>query len=117
MAEFFEGTKWLVEEVEEYWIPDITTKSIRKLPKCPNCGETFGRIALEYKYCPECGLNVEQNFNFINTDTEEKINKVFEILTELHAREVSSNCVIRELQSKGWKELCDDAIELLKEIK
>lgn len=54
---------------------------------------------------------------FIDIDTEEKINKVFEIMTELHAREVSGNCVIQSLQSKGWKELCDNAIELLKEIK
>lgn len=50
-------------------------------------------------------------------EIEEKINKLFEILTELHAREVSSNCVIRELSNKGWKELCDNAIELLEEIK
>jgi hypothetical protein len=55
--------------------------------------------------------------HFINIDTEEKINKVFEIMTELHAREVSGNCVIRNLHGKGWKELCDEAIELLKEIK
>lgn len=54
---------------------------------------------------------------FIDIDTEEKINQIFEIMTELHAREVSSNCVIRSLQGKGWKELCDDAIELLKEIR
>lgn len=47
---------------------------------------------------------------FINTDTEETINKVFEILSELHAREVSGNCVIRSLQSKSWKELCNDII-------
>lgn len=55
MAEFFEGTLWLVEEVEDYWIPDITTKSVRKFPKCPYCGKRFGTFALEYKYCPECG--------------------------------------------------------------
>lgn len=51
------------------------------------------------------------------TETEEKINQIFEIMTELHAREISSNCIIRELQGKGWKELCDDAIKLLKEIR
>ncbi len=54
---------------------------------------------------------------FIDIDIEEKINEVFEIMTELHAREVSGNCVIRNLQGKGWKELCNDAIELLKEIR
>lgn len=54
---------------------------------------------------------------FIDIDIEKKINKVFDIMTELHAREVSGNCVIRNLQNKGWKELCDEAIEILKEIK
>ena len=117
MPELFEGTKWIAEEVEDYWIPDITTKSKVKLPKCPNCSTVHGLAALKYKYCPECGINVEQNSNFVSTDTEEIINKVFEILTELHAREVSGNCVIRSLQDKVWKELCNDAIELLKEIR
>lgn len=51
------------------------------------------------------------------TETEEKINRLFEILTELHAREVSSNCVIKSLQGKSWKELCDDAIKLLERIR
>ena len=55
MTEFFEGTFWLIEEVEEYWIPDITNKTITKLPKCFYCGTRFGTIALKYKYCPECG--------------------------------------------------------------
>ena len=117
MPEFFEGTKWIVEEVENYWIPDITTKNKVKLPKCPNCLTIHGLTALKHKYCSECGINVEQNSNFINTDTEEKINQIFEIMTELHAREVSSNSVIRILQSKSWKELCDNAIGLLEEIK
>ena len=116
MLELFEGTKWIAKEVEGYWIPDVTTKSKIKLPKCPNCLTVHGLAALKYKYCPECGIQVEQNSNFVSTDTEDIINKVFEILTELHAREVSSNCVIQHLQHKGWTELCNDAIELLKEI-
>lgn len=117
MPELFEGTKWIAEEVEDYWIPDITTKSKIKLPKCPNCLTVHGLAALKYKYCPECGIQVGQNSNFVNIDTEKIINKVFEILTELHAREVSGNCVTRSLQNKGWTELCDDVIELLKEIR
>lgn len=55
--------------------------------------------------------------HFIDIDIEEKINQIFDIMTELHAREVSGNCVIRNLQNKGWKELCDEAIEILKEIR
>ena len=58
MSEVFEGTLWLVEEEENYWIPNIYTKTIAKLPKCPYCGTVFGRIALEFKYCPECGKMV-----------------------------------------------------------
>lgn len=55
--------------------------------------------------------------HFINVDTEENINKVFDIMTELHAREVSGNCVVRELQDKGWNDLCDMAIQLIAEIR
>lgn len=55
--------------------------------------------------------------HFINVNTEENINKVFDIMTELHAREVSGNCVIRELQDKGWNDLCDMVIQLIAEIR
>ena len=55
--------------------------------------------------------------HFINVDTEENINKVFDIMTELHAREVSGNCVIGGLQDKGWNDLCDMAVVLLAEIR
>lgn len=54
---------------------------------------------------------------FIDIDIEEGIIKLFDIMTELHAREVSGNCVVGNLQSKGWKELCDEAIKILKEIR
>jgi hypothetical protein len=50
-------------------------------------------------------------------NTEENINKIFDIMTELHAREVSGNCVVRELQGKGWNDLCDMAILLIAEIR
>ena len=43
--------------------------------------------------------------------------KLLEVATELDARETTSNCVIRDLQIFGWKELCDYGIELLKQLK
>ena len=55
--------------------------------------------------------------HFINVDTEENINKVFDIVTELYAREVSGNCVVRELQGEGWNDLCDMVIRLIAEIR
>lgn len=58
MPEFFEGTRWLVEEREDYWIPNITEKSVIKFPKCVYCGRMFGTIALDYNYCPQCGKNM-----------------------------------------------------------
>lgn len=56
--EFFEGTKWLVEKREDYWVPNITEKSVVKLPKCAYCGKVFGTVALNYNYCPQCGENM-----------------------------------------------------------
>lgn len=53
----------------------------------------------------------------MNVDIETNINKVFHIMTELHAREVSGNCVIQELQDKGWNDLCDMVIQLIAEIR
>lgn len=43
--------------------------------------------------------------------------KLLKVATELDARETTSNCVIRDLQIFGWKELCDYGIELLKQLK
>lgn len=47
----------------------------------------------------------------------EIIEKLFRILTELDARESSCNCVISELIGASWVKLCDDAIELLEQLK
>lgn len=57
--EFFEGTKWLVEKQEGYWVPNITEKSVVKLPKCVYCGKVFCTVAVDYNYCPQCGENMK----------------------------------------------------------
>lgn len=43
--------------------------------------------------------------------------KLLKVATELDVRETTSNCVIKDLQIFGWKELCDYGIELLKQLK
>lgn len=52
-----------------------------------------------------------------NSRESKIIEKLFRILTELDARESSCNCVVSELISKSWIELCDDAIELFEQLK
>lgn len=52
-----------------------------------------------------------------NSKESKIIENLFRILTELDARESSCNCVISELINKNWGELCDDAIELLEQLK
>ena len=50
--------EWIMVEKEDYWIPNITEKSVRALPKCSNCEKEFGLKALEYSYCPNCGAKM-----------------------------------------------------------
>ena len=50
-------------------------------------------------------------------ENEKMLDELNLIIIELYAREVSNNCVVSELQSKGWIELCDRGIELFKQLK
>ena len=52
-------------------------------------------------------------------DTKESkiIDQLYRIVTELDARECSSNLVISEYETTGWKELCDIGIELFAQLK
>lgn len=50
-------------------------------------------------------------------DNDKILDELNLIIIELYAREVSNNCVVSELQSKGWIELCDRGIELFKQLK
>ncbi len=43
--------------------------------------------------------------------------ELLEIITELDARESTSNCIIRELQGVGWKDLCDRPIKILEKLR
>lgn len=47
----------------------------------------------------------------------EIIEEVLNIMTELDARESTSNILIREYQDIGWNELCDKSIELIQQLK
>ena len=50
-------------------------------------------------------------------DNEKILDELNLIIMELYAREVSNNCVVRELQSESWVALCDRGIELFKQLK
>ena len=45
------------------------------------------------------------------------IEQLFRLVTELDARERSSNLVIQEYRGTGWKDLCDIGIELFEQLK
>lgn len=47
---------------------------------------------------------------------EEIITQLDKILDELEAREISGNCIWAELTEYGWDELCDQAIDLIKQL-
>jgi hypothetical protein len=49
-------------------------------------------------------------------EIECKLECLYDIVEELTAREASNNCVVRVLQGKSWKELCEDGIRLFKEL-
>ena len=46
-----------------------------------------------------------------------EIEELLDIIVEVHAREISNNCVYTELLDKSWTELCERAIDILNEIK
>lgn len=50
-------------------------------------------------------------------DTQMIIDKVYDIIIELDARECTNNCVAVGFLTKSWTELCEEAIRLLEQIK
>lgn len=53
----------------------------------------------------------------IAREKEVILDKLYNIVVELDARETSNNCVVDNLQQFGWNELCDDGIKLFKKLK
>lgn len=45
------------------------------------------------------------------------IDDLYDITTEIDARETSCNCVIEKLQGLSWEELCNKGIEILEKLK
>lgn len=47
----------------------------------------------------------------------DKLIYIGDLVEELHAREVSNNCIRRELTDVSWEELCEGVIEMMEEVK
>lgn len=58
-----------------------------------------------------------KNDNVKEHDTDKIIDELFLVMTELDARNCSSNSVIEKYQGTYWKELCDIGIKLLEVLK
>ena len=82
---------------------DITITEEEVIQSLKDVGIEFG---------DEPDLELEKHLNLAKLTY-----KLLEVATELDARETTFNCVIRDLQIFGWKELCDYGIELLKQLK
>lgn len=48
---------------------------------------------------------------------EQKLDYLEDIVEELTARELSSNCVVPVLQKFSWSELCDEGIRVFTELR
>ena len=47
---------------------------------------------------------------------QERIDKLFKILTELDARCCSANSIVEELIPMSWMELCNEGISLFEQL-
>ena len=54
---------------------------------------------------------------FLHIETEDIIDKIYNIFFELDARESGGNLLFIGLQDKSWTEICEEAIKLLEQIK
>ena len=59
-------SKWELKEVEAFWISNMeeslkTGKPTKAMmPVCSCCKTEFGKIALDFIYCPKCGAKMIQ---------------------------------------------------------
>ena len=60
---------------------------------------------------------MEDQIKFINIDDEERLEKIYDIVIELHSRETSGNCIVAICLGKSWVELCNEGIRLFQELK
>lgn len=60
-----------------------------------------------YGYCDTERWNKQQGI----------IDTLYNVLTELDARECSNNCVVEDLIAVSWNDLCDKGIELFQRLK
>ena len=77
--------------------------------RCSNCGYKTGKIALEYNYCPKCGIIMKKNID---------LSKAIEILKELWRYEKTDKYTNEEIRGAllmGIGALSADYLEELKE--
>lgn len=111
---------WWDENVPDLIIADlfdvdkkiITAKRYKWGLKKQECqARDFATILTEY------GEVLKDKFAEKEMDNDKILDELNLIIMELYARETSNNCIVSELQTKGWVELCDRGIELFKQLK
>lgn len=70
------------------------------------------------KVCKECPhYEVDDIHNMSTKEVDQIIDELFDISTELDARNIGGNSVIEKFQGVGWTELCEMGISLFEKIK
>lgn len=68
--------------------------------------------------CKECPhYEVDDIHNMTTEEVDEIIGALFDIATELDARNIGANSVIEKFHGVDWTELCEKGIKLLWKIK
>lgn len=75
--------------------------------KCNTCAFSYNCALKDTNLAPDCGYYAEEDDNI------KRIKQLIKITNELYARECTFNCIMEG----PWNELCDEAIQYLKELK